>query len=480
MSDRFLLKSIIGMAAVLPVVLAVRADLRNFVLSSPASIDLDWPSIGEVLEESPSDHFSQLVYVIDDHQDPVQQSQIDSGVPESSEKDSSVTDELKPTLAVLPEMLEVLNTARLRRKTRTDAQRLLSELERLTPDSAPRRDNDNTPLPDDFIFRNVLEQQRGLASAERELRAARLKNPENTLELLRQIDTVRTLMKDLNLDQVAAHAEFLQLEEAEIHGYELRYSDSFKIELLLAPVAERGFQVLTDRAFEDCCQKLIARIDKLKAYSATYARIGSHAKWATQETHLCERLHSFLEHMRELDESQFVSRIRLVAELCDSDVIPESVRVSLLNGAYQICDNYLPRMVPLDEFVLSLDVVGPNAKAVSVPRADIVLVWDDKRFERLIDSSRNEITIPSNRLLRVIVTGKGTRPPFLRGTQKSEASEAYNSLRGRIDWTVSTLRALQEGCRTHSKYLDVVWLRIEEINMLAAEFPKLFVGVKNR
>ena len=114
MSDRFLLKSIIGMAAVLPVVLAVRADLRNFVLSSPASIDLDWPSIGEVLEESPSDHFSQLVYVMDDHQDPVQQSQIDSGVPESSEKDSSVTDELKPTLAVLPEMLEVLNTARLR------------------------------------------------------------------------------------------------------------------------------------------------------------------------------------------------------------------------------------------------------------------------------------------------------------------------------------------------------------------------------
>lgn len=479
MVSQFLLKSVLGVACLLPIAFVMRDDIYDFCLSplvfvAPVSVD----AVTDFTYRA--DHTNLWLAVIDDHQAPIQQTQTESSGTESILSTNSPESNLESFAVAFPELGDVLTASTRRRKIRTESEKLLYELENLTPESDIEANESNVPLPNDFVFLEVLTKQRGLVEAERQLRAARLSKPDNIVQLRQQVESVRKLMKELNLDQVAAHTEFLQLEEAEIQGYQLRYIDAFKTESIFTLLAERGFQVLTDRAIEDACQQLLARVDKLKAYSATYALNGSHAKWVTQERVLCEQLHNFLERMRDLDESQFDKRIRLLAELRDSEVVPESVRVLLLTGTYQICDNYLTRILPLDDFVLSMDGLGPTAKALSVHRSDITLVWDDKRLERLIDSQQNEISIPATRLRRVIVAGKGTRPAILRGTQKSEASAAYNRLRSRVDWTVSTLQSLQQGCLVHSAHLGTVWTRIEEINMLAAEFPQLFVGVPVR
>jgi len=478
--SRFILKSFFGAASLLVMAFALRDDIYNFCVSplsftSPVSID----AVG--LTGAPrQNHVDLWLAVIDDHQGPLQRSQIDSSETESNVADPVLNGDLQPFASTSLELAEVGNASRSRRKIRTDSQRLLNELERLTPESDVIAGKDITQLPSDFIFLHVWTKQRGLVEAERQLRAARLKNPDNVVQLRKQLEDVRKLMKDVNQDEVAAHVEFLQLEEAEMRGYELRYLENFETETLFAPLAERGFQVLADRAFEDACQQLSGRIDLLNGYTATYALNGSHAEWVRHEAIHCELVRSFLEGMRDLDESQFGERIRLLAGLCSAEAVHESVRHLVVVGTHHICDKYLISMLPLDEMVISMDDLGPNATATPVRRSDVTLVWDDKRLERLIDSRQNEFSLPANRLRRVIIAGKGTRPAILRGTPKSEAVVAYNTLRSRVDWTVKSLQSLHEGCRAHSAFLSEVWPRIEQLNKLAADFPQLFVGVETR
>ena len=480
MASRFMIKSFLGLVSLLAMLFALRDDIHDFcflppIVIAPVSVDALNPAVA-----SPQDHIDLWLTVIDDHQEPLQRSQIDSSGNETSVASVTLNRDLEPFDSTYPELAEVWNASKSRRKIRTDSQRLLNELERLNPESDVKDAEDTPHLPSDFIFVDVWTKQRGLIEAERTLRAARLKSPENVVQLRKQMEDVRKLMKEVNQDQVAAHVEFLQLEEAEMRGYELRYLDALKSENLLEPLAERGFQVLADLAFEEACQQLTARIDLLKGYTATYALNGSHAEWVRHETVHCEQVRSFLEGMRDLDESRFDERIQLLGGLRAAEVVHETVRDLAVMGTHRICDKYLINVLPLDEVVLSMDDLGSNAKELPVHRSNITLVWEDKRLERLTDSKQDEFSLPQNRLRRVIIDGKGTRPAILKGTQKSEAVVAYNTLRGRVDWTVKSLQSLQEGCLAHSAFLGEVWPRIEEMNKLAAEFPQLFVGVQAR
>ena len=410
MTSRFLCKSLIGIVSLIPVGFALRSEIRDFIFSSPTSVPpLRLDVVGQTVG-SPRDHIDMWLSVIDDHQEPLQRSQIDSSGNESSVGGVTLNKDLEPFDSKSPELAEVWNASKSRRKIRTDSQRLLNELERLTPESDVIAAEDIPYLPSDFIFLDVWTKQRGLIEAERTLRAARLKSPDNVVQLRKQMEDVRKLMKEVNQDQVAAHVEFLQLEEAEMRGYELRYIEALKTDSLFEPLAERGFQVLADRAFEQACQQLTARIDLLKGYTATYALNGSHAEWVRHETVHCEQVRSFLEGMRDLDESRFDERIRLLAGLRAAEVVHESVRDLVVLGTYRICDKYLSNMLPLDEVVLSMDDLGPNAKGLPVHRSNITLVWEDKRLERLTDSKQDEFSLPQNRLRRVILDGKGTRP----------------------------------------------------------------------
>ncbi len=480
MASRFLFKSLIGIVAMIPVVFASRNEIQDFILSSPTSVPPLKLSVVEQTVGSPRDHIDVWLSVIDDHQEPLQTSQIDSSGNGTSVAGVTLNGDLEPFDSTSPELAEVWNASKSRRKIRTDSQRLLNELERLTPESDVIAAEDIPYLPSDFIFLDVWTKQRGLIEAERTLRAARLKSPDNVVQLRKQMEDVRKLMKEVNQDQVAAHVEFLQLEEAEMRGYELRYLEALKTESLFEPLAERGFQVLADRAFEQACQQLTGRIDLLKGYTATYALNGSHAEWVRHETVHCEQVRSLLEGMRDLDESRFSERIRLLAGIRAAEEVHESVRDLVVLGTQRICDKYLTDKLPLDEVVLSMDDLGPNAKGLPVHRRNVTLVWEDKRLELLTDSTQDEFSLPQNRLRRVIIDGKGTRPAILKGTLKSEAVVAYNTLRDQVDWTVKSLQSLQEGCLAHSEFLGEVWPQIEEVNKVAAEFPQLFVGVQAR
>jgi len=479
-ASQFLLKSAFGVACLLPIVFVKREDIYDFCLSPLVFVAP--VSVGAVSTDVTyrADHTSLWLAVIDDHQEPLQRSQIDSSGNESSVAGVTLDRDLEPFDSTSPEFAEVLNASKSRHEIRNDSQRLLIELERLAPQSELAAAPDSAYLPSDFIFIDVWKKQRGLVEAERELRAARLKNPENVVQLRMQLENVRKLMKDVNQDQVAAHAEFLLLEEAELRGHELRYRDALNTESLFEPLAERGFQVLGDLAFEQACQQLTARIDILKGYTATYALDGTHAEWVRHETVHCEQVRSFLERIRDLDESRFGDRIRLLAGLRAAGEVHEPIKVLVVIGTRRICDKYLTKMLPLDEIVLSMDDSGANATGIRVRRSDITLVWEDKRLERLTDSKQNEFSLPQDRLRRVIIDGRGTRPAILKGTPTSDAVVAYNTLRDRVDWTVKSVQSLQDGCLAHSPFLGEVWPRIEELNKLAAEFPNLFVGVQAR
>lgn len=479
MASRFLFKSLIGIFAVFPVLLAKRNDIQDFILSSPSSLPPLTLSGFQQRVASPQDRFDLWLAVIDDQQEPLQRSQVNSSSHTGSTGSVALNGDLPSIASTSSDLADVWTTSRSRRTIRTEAQRLLNELERLNPTSIVAGEEEIPRLPSDFIFLDVWTKQKGLIEAERDLRAARLKTPGDIPQLRQQIENVRRLMREMNQDQVAAHVEFLQLEEAEMWGYTLRYLDPFKTEDLFAPLAKRGFQVLADRAFEDACQQLTHRVDMLTRYTATHAQTGTHAEWVRHETARCEQVRSFLEAMRDLDESQFDARVRLLAGLLATDELSETVRDLAVMGAHCIFEESLFSMLPLDEFVLAMDSFGPDAEPVSVHRSDVTLVWNDKRLERLIDSENDEFSLPQNSLRRVILEQVGTRPPILKGTPRSEAINAYNRLRGRVDWTVNSLQSLHEGCRNHSALLGEVWPRIERLTRLAAEFPQLFVKAKS-
>ena len=457
MIGRCLFKSLLGLMSLFVVAFALRNDIQNFVLSSPTSIELPNVESVTVTDENPHDRMQSWLSIINGT----------GKIPESQSNDPA-------------ELTVVWNAGNLSSQTRRNAQRLLNELERVTPDNNDFEKPDSVSLPEDFQFFNVWLEQRKLVEAERMLRAARRQNPDNVEQLRKQLAGVRKLLKDGTQDQVAGHAEFLRLEEAELRAHELRYLQPLQTEILLAPLAERGFEVLEDRAFDEVCQKLAARLDQLKGYTSAYGSMGSHATWIENETSHCEHVLRFVEAMRDADESKFEQRIRLLAQLHQAPDVHTSVRDLILLGTHRICERYLPNTVPLDEVVLSMEGAEIDAESLPVLRNDVVFVWQDKRLEWMIDSGYDEFTIPQKRLRSLIVTGTGTRPAFLKGTRKSEAAKTFNELRRQVDWTVESLQKLNQGCMPHSELLGEVWPRIEELNKRATEFPTVFVGVPSK
>lgn len=375
-----------------------------------------------------------------------------------------------------PEFAAVWSASSRGSETRKNAQRLLKELERVTSDSGEDQKSDDINLPENFSFLGIWAEQKKLVEAERKLRAARRQNPDNVKELRKQLADVRKLLKDAKQDQLAMHADFLRQEEAELQGHELRNLKPLRTETLLQPLAERGFQVLPDRAFDEACQKLAARIDDLKGYSAGYGLVGSHAEWIKNETAHCEQIRRFLEAVRDLDESRVGERIRWLAKLHEAKEVPESVRTLALLGTRRICGMFLASTVPLDDVVLAMESAEPDSPSMPVSRKDVALVWEDKRLEWLAESGHDEFTLPRERLRRVIVTGKGARPAILKGTPKSDAASTYNRLRREIAWTVESLQRLKQDCQSHSTLLGDAWPKIVELEKLATEFPMLFVN----
>ena len=453
MTGRCLFKSLLSLMPLLVVGYALRADIQSFVLAPLQSINLPKVEPLKATAEFPQDHKEAWLAVLDGTE----------LIPQTKGNEP-------------PEFAAVWNTSNRGSETRKNAQRLLKELERVSPDDAEAAKLDDVNLPANFPFLNVWSEQKRLVEAERKLRAARRQNPDNVKELRTQLADVRKRLKDAKQDQLAMHAEFLRLEEAELHGHELRQLKPLRTEALLQPLAERGFQVLADRAFDEACQKLAARIDGLKGYTTAYGLLGSHAEWIKTETAHCDQVRRFLEAVRDLDESRIGDRMRWLAKLHEATDVPESVRALALLGTRRICDMYLARTVPLDDLVLLMDGPEPESQSLSVSRKEVALVWEDKRLEWFVDSGHDEFTLPSERLRRVIVTGKGARPAILKGTPKSEAASTYNRLRQDTTWTGESLKRLKQGCQPHSTLLGEAWPKVVELEKLATELPVLFVG----
>ena len=443
MTGRCLFKSLLGLMSLLVVGYALRADIQSYFLTSLKSVDLPEVEQLKFKVENPRDRKKAWLAVLDGTE----------LIPQAKEKDP-------------PEFDKVWNTSNGGNETRKNAQRLRQALAKPDP----------VDLPDNFPFREVFEQQRALMEAEREFQAARRQNPDNVNDLRIQLAAVRKRLKDAKQDQLPAHAEFLRREEAELQGHELRHLKPLRTDLLLQPLAERGFQVLADRAFDESCQKLAARIDDLRRYTTAFDLLGSHAEWIKNETAHCDQVRRFLEAVRDLDESRIKERIGWLAKLHESTVVTESVRALALLGTRRICDVYLARTVPLDDIVLSMEGAEPEAQSLPVSRKDVALVWEDKRLEWLVESGHDEFTLPRERLRRVIVTGKGARPAILKGTPKSEAASTYNRLRRETVWTIESLQRLKQGCQPHSTLLGEAWPRVVELEKLATELPVLFVA----
>ena len=190
MVSRFVVKSLLGIVSIIPVAFALRSEIQDFIFLSPSSVSpLKLDFLGETVG-SPRDHIDIWLSVIDDHQEPLQQSQIDSSGDEGSVGGRTVNRDLEPIESTSPELAEVLNASKSRRKIRNDSQRLLNELERLTPQSVVVAAPGLGYLPNDFVFLDVWTKQKGLIDAERELRAARLKNPDSVGQLRIQLESV--------------------------------------------------------------------------------------------------------------------------------------------------------------------------------------------------------------------------------------------------------------------------------------------------
>ncbi len=452
MAGRCLFKSLLGLMPLLVVGYALRADIQSYILSSLKAVDLPEVEQLKAAVENPRDRKEAWLAVLDGTEP----------IPQAKGNDS-------------PEFATVWDTSNRGSETRKNAQRLLKELDRVTPDEGDSETPDDVSLPADFPFLTVWTEQRKLVEVERKLQAARRLNPDNVKELRKQLADVRKLLKDAKQDQLAMHADFLRQEDAELQGHELRNLKPLRTETLLLPLAERGFQVLADRAFDEACQKLAARIDGLKGYTAGYGLVGSHAEWIKNETTHCEQVRRFLEAVRDLDESRVGERIRWLAKLHEAKEVPESVRALALLGTRRICEMYIARTVPLDDVVLAMEGAEPESQSLPVSRKEIVLVWEDKRLEWLVESGHDEFTLPRERLRRVIVTGKGARPAILEGTPKSEAASTYNRLRLDMAWTIESLQRLKQGCQPHSTLLGEAWPRVVELEKLATELPALFV-----
>src|SRR5262249_18392342 len=137
---------------------------------------------------------------------------------------------------------------------------------------------------------------------------------------------------------------------------------------------------------------------------------------------------------------------------------------------------YLPRDLPLDPKVRLANSDVESDSDLVVSRSAVVVVWEDKRMERLTDIDADEFSLPRARIRRLIVEGLGTRKPLLKPTLSSLAAQTFNHNRKSLMWTPAGLNQLKTACEPYREHIEDAWSRIVEITDLTEQYPMLFVA----
>lgn len=363
-----------------------------------------------------------------------------------------------PYVAQLAESLRQLAAAQ------QDVRRFDQALKRSLEDDAFEP---SSVFPAGHPFRQVLQDRLPLQLAEKQIRSKRLRAPQ-------EVDALLKSLRDYQ-QRPDARQEFLDSEMAEVRGYQLRFVDTLNVEVVLEPLFLQG---ATPSQTTAALGRIEQRLDALRTYARAYGTAGSYTDWIARESELMESTLRFVNLLDRLSEAPLAPRLQQFADLHRSAATSNTLRSYLVRAAGKACDARLPARLPLDSAVNLAEIDAADADFVTVPRTDVILVWHDKRMERLTDCPHDEFSIDQNDLRRIIVNGLGTRPPYLRPTSRSLAAQTYNQHRTPAlgQWTVSSLAKLKAACEPYAKELGQNWARITECEKLSQDFSTLFAA----
>jgi len=361
------------------------------------------------------------------------------------------------------EMVQLADSVRRNASLRQDARRFSQTMKRALEDGTEI--NLAAIFPASHPFYKALQDGIPLQLVEQQLRARRLKTPND-------VDSQLKALKDYQL-RPDARQEFVDVEMTEVRGYQLRYLETLSVVAILEPLYQpdaKPGDMSASRARTE------QRLEALRRYVKAYGAKGSHAEWAANEITLMDGTLRLINTLDRVSDAALRVRFQQLADLYQAVGSSNTLRGYVIRAAVKACDTHLPTRLPLDNAVNLTDTDASDSDFVTASRSDVILVWHDKRMERLSDGPQDEFSIDRGDLRRVIVSGLGTRPPLLRPTPRSLAAQAYNQQRDVVKgrWTVSALLNLRDACEPYAAQLGQNWTRIADCDQVAREFPMLF------
>lgn len=367
---------------------------------------------------------------------------------------AELADDEKPLAAALQEHASSID----------DTWKLFTEYERLRI-GGPLPNDKHFPFPKTHPYFECWHTRYQVVELETRIVNMRRDRPEDVDEAQELIEQYRLLP--------GSNPAFHQLQVGDVEGYELRYESTLDIDAMLVRYFASGS---SEQVILETRNQLQKRLENLEAFGRKFTEPKDYVNWAKLEAQRCILTRDLIrtdEASRNFPLDRRVAEFaKFVATSGASSAVVDVVRQTI----HALCESRLDPKLPPDDllFVLRHD---DDEEAPSVPRADVIIVWDDRSMEFLNDTDFDEYTLPVDKVRRLIVRNFGTRPPLLKPTPKSEAAHVYSVGRRGLAWNPTAIGRLRALCEPHQSELGTTWQSLVELDELAGKYAEFFPAV---
>ncbi len=275
----------------------------------------------------------------------------------------------------------------------------------------------------------------------------------------------------------AHDAAFMMLMTADIEGYELRFLKGLDLHALLVNYFKNAAD---DQVSLETLNRLQERFENLDSYGRRYESPDDHVVWVRQEALRCGLTRDLIRADQTVQNLPLDRRIAELGRFVTAAGATEQSITVVQQTVRTLCAVQLEPELPLDGSLYVLRHDEDADEITLVPRADVIVVWEDRSFQWLAETGFDEYSLPVEKVHRLIVPSRGTRPALLRPTKKSQAVHTYNRNRRDMPWTPQALSVLRNACQPHANELGDVWQRVVELHELAMRHGELFPQPKER